>query len=1149
MYRMLKLQAQTIYSNTKYDGNGNLGDGTFNIDIVKNDRLTTYLRSTMDDNLDLRHFEEINKDLYKTATINDKNYSYIVDFVDVNFKNKSKAYESKYNIYGITLYVKKGTKLEAEDIMPRIKNCVYERNKEVIAVVTGMPTIPKPIISFTNYFTYNKEKRIYEYKKDVEDKEPEYVFSSKIKKIKIYVRRGFNVDFNEIFSNMDDCIYKKSGKICAVIVNYPVINNNLGKEDKFFKYNEDKKIYEYRSQPKKGIDEIDKPILPTELRKEFYDNGFKLNIDGEVIEYKRYKRSASHAKSGNCLFINKKYYDEMMLWSYILKEFMIDPVVKNHPVEAEAYSALSLSNLIGTIELTPRNILIMKDIDSEFEEECINVTIDNNDLVAKKEKVKIKNTIWDGEGLLDSSVFEKNGMKNKGMMVLRNRFFKCCCFNTNLQQWFKENKIYNKNQLNGYTKASNISDIKLVITYSSLKFIKFSDSKVIKNENNSIDLDQIDKDVMSEWMKGVDRYFGLVKFEKPTHFFDGNLVQTSYQIINSLDLDDAKIDKLCNPYSDYLKNIKSDSSVFKYYISQKKAFSTNNEEITKEDKKDEETEVLDNEKTVVEEPEEYEEPINNSYTKYFKYDDSYDGVSYEETEDEYEYDDEETDDDNKYIKESFDYYDEEEFINRKQQLCFDLLNLNNDFDNTKIYSELVSDTINKIKETVNTKGKVLVPGTYATIFGNGYEMLKNTIKGKYKITDEPCLKGNEVITEMFEKNENLVGARSPHITMGNLLLIKNTHKDEYDKWFNLSKEIICVNAINFNIQQRLNGMDYDSDTLLITNDKSIYEATKKNYDKFLVPVNLVKPDPGKDKDLSIIDQKISDNLVGEIVNLSQKLNSILWDKYNKNENYEEIYLDICKLAILSGMEIDKAKRSYPIDSEDVLTSIRKKYSNYGKPLFMDKLSKIKNNKTKNKDTKVKTESYKTPMERLSCKKLDSGGRGDGKRVHLYEIMPKHIENELLFIDSNKTKELIDLLENGTKELKKYNLSLYRGANEATLDKLLSDLLDSTLVQEVFVNKCKIRNLLEIIVEEADKKFIDGSNKQKADKKNDYINGMTWTILYILDEGINRYNKGIYGYKFPTLYTLFYDNKEREQLKLDPNGDIVLFNLNFSKYSC
>ena len=37
------------------------------------------------------------------------------------------------------------------------------------------------------------------------------------------------------------------------------------------------------------------------------------------------------------------------------------------------------------------------------------------------------------------------------MMLLRNRFFKTCAFNTNLQDWFFDNDITQVSRLAGYT--------------------------------------------------------------------------------------------------------------------------------------------------------------------------------------------------------------------------------------------------------------------------------------------------------------------------------------------------------------------------------------------------------------------------------------------------------------------------------------------------------------------------------------------------------------------------------------------------------------------------------------------------------------------------------------------------------------------------
>ena len=176
--------------------------------------------------------------------------------------------------------------------------------------------------------------------------------------------------------------------------------------------------------------------------------------------------------------------------------------------------------------------------------------------------------------------------------------------------------------------------------------------------------------------------------------------------------------------------------------------------------------------------------------------------------------------------------------------------------------------------------------------------------------------------------------------MGNLLYAKNKYLPEVNKWFNLTRNIVVVDALNNNIQQRLNGMDYDSDTILLTNDNVIVDATKANYDNFPVPFaafnNMEKglenlsTNKKENRILNLwnIDNKISNNQVGRIVNLAQKYNSHLWNNLNPNPrfNYEELYNEICVLSVLAGAEIDSSKRTFPFNTYSELT----KAVNFGK---------------------------------------------------------------------------------------------------------------------------------------------------------------------------------------------------------------------------
>ena len=134
----------------------------------------------------------------------------------------------------------------------------------------------------------------------------------------------------------------------------------------------------------------------------------------------------------------------------------------------QAYIALTLSSIESTIRLPKKAILIIPDKFSKFKTTAVCVKEDKAlGLTATEEETEIENVIWDGEALLDVSEFERAGYASKGMMLLRNRFFKTCAFNTNLQRWFKDNNIKEIRQLTGYTTARKVEDIKLVITESS----------------------------------------------------------------------------------------------------------------------------------------------------------------------------------------------------------------------------------------------------------------------------------------------------------------------------------------------------------------------------------------------------------------------------------------------------------------------------------------------------------------------------------------------------------------------------------------------------------------------------------------------------------------------------------------------------------
>ena len=587
--------------------------------------------------------------------------------------------------------------------------------------------------------------------------------------------------------------------------------------------------FKYTYKPENG-----KPVKIKDLRAHFYQNGFYL--DG--VHFVRYKRSAGSSREGKCLFIDERLYKAMNKWSGCgLK-------VQTDLASWESYKALSLSSIKGTINIPLDGILFAPDYKSIFTEEVVSVELKDGKLVAEQKQTEITNDIWDGESLLDESVFE-NGYADKHMLLLRNKFFKSCAFRTKLQKWIKNKNItLDDLKTRGFTLATDVSQIVMVTTPNSLKYLKFVGGLSEKN--------------IRKWTESVNDTFGVVKWDKGTRFFHGDMVQSSYQLLNTLGLDKAQAEKLLQPSFDYISLVRSDAEFMRYHFTD----------------------------AYVREKEEKEKKVP-------------DGLA------------------------------------ERAEVIFRLLFSCSFFDCTALYANFRDDVVSGLKTNLR-RGHILLNGTNATLFGNGPELLKY-IAGEKVISE---LKKGQIRCARFENGAKLLCARSPHITMGNLYCAENNLDGDIWNYFDLGKNIVCVNAIGENIQQCLNGCDYDSDAMLITDDKLLVEAADKYKENFKVPVCGIPTMSKKRQTLAELDHDTSENKIGEIVNLSQKLNSIVWNEIHHGAPVEKIlgiYNDVCKLAVLSGLEIDKAKRAYDnVNVGKELSALRKKY-NRPTPIFFKEI--------------------------------------------------------------------------------------------------------------------------------------------------------------------------------------------------------------------
>lgn len=741
--------------------------------------------------------------------------------------------------------------------MDKNRNCIYipsvdakdlylannfkdeEKNKIGYRLVTKSGNINYN--RFVNSLDYSLDsEKIREIVKSIYSKNMKFTFSHNGKE---YSDKIINVtfkytsrDFNKVKKNtyvMDgysleelsfkDNIAQDSGVIVGIIISTPTQNMTSLELPSGFVFVEDRSgnlVYDTKN--------VGVVLSKKELRDYLYDKGFNCN----GYHYIRLKRTSGSSRVGKCLFVEESLYPEIHLWEMCGLDISEGDAVDLAALES--YISLPTSSAIDILAIDPRSILIIPDYDSTFMENSVVVGMDENKrITVEEDDVEVSNSIFDGQSLIDISIM--GDYKEYGMVLLRNRFFKSCCFNTNIQTWFSDNNITQISQLHpdSITLADKIEDIKLITTPNSIKYVKFAP--------------------IIQWLKNINSTFSVVKHEKKTHFFGGRMVQCHYQLLNTLQLSRDDVHILLQPSLDYVNLLNTDTDVLKYHVK---------------------CSLLDN--------------IDESLSNVFK---------------------------------------------DKNDIVYTMMNLSDEFYKTKYFYDFKRETCKAYLKNMK-RGHILIDGNYSVLFGNPYEMLLHSIGLFNGHSSIPC--GN-IHTTRYPYGEKVLGCRSPHISTSNLLVSTNIKHDMIDKYFNLTDEIVCLNAIEENILERLSGADYDSDQMIVTNNSILINAALKNYDVFKVPANRVPANKVKRiytaKEKSDLDYKTSENKIGEIVNLSQELNTLMWDYINKSgkslsscyDEIKELYHDICILNVLSCIEIDKAKKEFDISSGKEIREIKEKW--------------------------------------------------------------------------------------------------------------------------------------------------------------------------------------------------------------------------------
>lgn len=678
-----------------------------------------------------------------------------------------------------------------------------------------------------------------------------------------------------------------------------------------------------------------------EIRDMYYKNGVDITYNyyfnngnlkrTETIHYKMLYRSTGKAKRGACMFINEKLYNKSHNFLYMDLKL---PKNNSPIVEASAYIPLVSSTIIGKIKINPKNILIMKDIDSFFKTNIISIETDENKHCIAKDidDYELKNTVFDGQALIDSSCFPSWA---NGYILLRHHFCKMATFSANIQDFFRDyykDDYQNAKIIDMFGNEHYAKDIEVITTESAMKWLKFD----------------VSYDYWCEKVYDNNCMFGIVKTAHQSKL--GEVQRMSYQMVNSLSVE--IMDGVVKSSVDYINKLKED----------------NNEEF-----------------------------LN-------------------------------------YLSKSANFSNDYEVL---VALC--------NQDSTFMYSDYFRDRKRKIIEAYVKRfktGKIIQNADNLVLCGSPYAMLLQSV-GEDIDNDDTLVKEDGTIqcyTERFNDNEYLAGFRSPHNSPNNILYLHNMLSPKIKKYFNFGEQIIAVNVNHTDIQDRGNGLDFDSDSIYTTNQTDIVNCAKECYKKFRTIVNNIPMEKNHYtnnlENYALIDNNLSKAQlsIGESSNLAQLCLSY---SYNFDDRKFSDY--VCILSVIAQVAIDSAKRRFDIDIAEEIKRIKKDINvkENGYPAFWSLIRPEFNKKNIN-------ESLKCPMNCLFYVKFNKN------KSNIATIpINKFFKKFELEKDRRTCKKVEELIQ-------KFSLDLYNWQIDTNVDKdmliLRSDFNDMiNTIRQIYIS--------------------------------------------------------------------------------------------------
>lgn len=305
---------------------------------------------------------------------------------------------------------------------------------------------------------------------------------------------------------------------------------------------------------RQAIENEDKYVRKTtdELRIEYYTNGVDIKYpkynkktqqyEYETVSYVMLYRTPGKAKKGSCVFIRKGLYKK----AHQFLTMGIKIPKKNSPiVEIGAYQSLITSSIEGRVVIPPEDILVLRDVESTCRTDVVSIEIDGNNhcISVPKKDYEVCNTIFDGQALIDESIFPEWG---NGYVLLRQHFFKAAAFCSKIQEYFRDyfGDDYETATVTDMWGNKHLAkNIKLITTDNACKWLKFKD---------------ITYEYWSEKVHELSDNFGIVKTAHRSKM--GDMQRMSYQMVNALSVD--IMDDVLADTKEYIQKLKNDDEVF-----------------------------------------------------------------------------------------------------------------------------------------------------------------------------------------------------------------------------------------------------------------------------------------------------------------------------------------------------------------------------------------------------------------------------------------------------------------------------------------------------------------------------------------------------------------------------------------------------------